>query len=47
MQKQGENEMSRTLQVAPNEVNVLLFIWQILPGLEIVGKVFEFTTWCR
>ncbi|KAL6854260.1 hypothetical protein ACP4OV_019163 [Aristida adscensionis] len=33
---------ARNLHIA---LNVLLFIWQIPTGLEIVGKVFEFTTW--
>jgi hypothetical protein len=39
------DETARNLHIALNTINVLLFIWQIPTGLEIVGKVFEFTTW--
>ncbi|RLM80049.1 hypothetical protein C2845_PM12G01440 [Panicum miliaceum] len=42
---QKGNETARSLHIALNALNVLLFIWQIPTGLEIVGKVFEFTTW--
>jgi hypothetical protein len=42
---QKGDETARSLHIALNTVNVLLFIWQIPTGLEIVGKVFEFTTW--
>ncbi|KAK3155879.1 hypothetical protein QOZ80_2AG0099800 [Eleusine coracana subsp. coracana] len=42
---QKGNETARNLHIALNAINVLLFIWQIPTGLEIVGKVFEFTTW--
>ncbi|OEL21675.1 hypothetical protein BAE44_0017307 [Dichanthelium oligosanthes] len=42
---QKGNETARNLHIALNALNVLLFIWQIPTGLEIVGKVFEFTTW--
>ncbi|XP_052143900.1 uncharacterized protein LOC127763289 [Oryza glaberrima] len=42
---QKGNETARSLHIALNAINVLLFIWQIPTGLEIVGKVFEFTTW--
>lgn len=42
---QKGNETARSLHIALNTINVLLFIWQIPTGLEIVGKVFEFTTW--
>nr|CAB3448641.1 unnamed protein product [Digitaria exilis] len=42
---QKGNETARNLHIALNGLNVLLFIWQIPTGLEIVGKVFEFTTW--
>ncbi|CAO2041266.1 unnamed protein product [Urochloa humidicola] len=41
---QKGNETARSLHIALNTINVLLFIWQIPTGLEIVGKVFEFTT---
>eukprot|EP00882_Tetradesmus_deserticola_P023654 GHRQ01025758.1.p1 GENE.GHRQ01025758.1~~GHRQ01025758.1.p1 ORF type:complete len:198 (+),score=84.68 GHRQ01025758.1:261-854(+) len=43
MQK-GDNN-ARNLHIALNAVNVALFAWQIPTGLEIVGKVFEFTQW--
>lgn len=42
---QKGNETARSLHIALNAVNVLLFVWQIPTGLEIVGKVFEFTNW--
>jgi hypothetical protein len=42
---QKGDETARNLHIALNTINVLLFIWQILTGLKIVGKVFEFTTW--
>jgi hypothetical protein len=42
---QKGNETARSLHIALNTINVLLFIWQIPTGLEIVGKVFEFTKW--
>lgn len=42
---QKGDETARSLHIALNAVNVLLFVWQIPTGLEIVGKVFEFTTW--
>lgn len=42
---QKGNETARSLHIALNTVNVLLFIWQIPTGLDIVLKVFEFTKW--
>lgn len=42
---QKGNETARSLHIALNAVNVLLFIWQIPTGIEIVFKVFEFTNW--
>lgn len=42
---QKGNETARNLHIALNGVNVLLFIWQIPTGLDIVLKVFEFTKW--
>lgn len=42
---QKGNETARSLHIALNTINVLLFVWQIPTGLEIVGKVFEFTKW--
>jgi hypothetical protein len=41
---QKGNETARSLHIAFNTLNVLLFAWQIPTGLEIVGKVFQFTT---
>ncbi|WIA32267.1 hypothetical protein OEZ86_003113 [Tetradesmus obliquus] len=43
MQK-GDNN-ARNMHIALNAVNVALFAWQIPTGLEIVGKVFQFTQW--
>ncbi|KAH9627557.1 hypothetical protein KSS87_005611 [Heliosperma pusillum] len=42
---QKGNETARSLHIALNAVNVVLFIWQIPTGLDIVLKVFEFTKW--
>ncbi|KAJ1277622.1 hypothetical protein BS78_04G017500 [Paspalum vaginatum] len=42
---QKGNETARSLHIALNTLNVLLFVWQIPTGLDIVAKVFEFTTW--
>ncbi|XP_062091330.1 uncharacterized protein LOC133797450 [Humulus lupulus] len=42
---QKGNETARNLHIALNTANVLLFIWQIPTGIDIVFKVFEFTTW--
>ncbi|CAN1175527.1 hypothetical protein LINPERHAP2_LOCUS31988 [Linum perenne] len=42
---QRGNETARNLHIALNVVNVLLFVWQIPTGLDIVLKVFEFTKW--
>ncbi|KAL8540989.1 hypothetical protein ACS0TY_002321 [Phlomoides rotata] len=42
---QKGNETARSLHIALNALNVVLFIWQIPTGIEIVFKVFEFTTW--
>lgn len=41
---QKGNETARSLHIAFNTLNVLLFAWQIPTGLEIVGKVLQFTT---
>jgi len=40
---QKGNETARSLHIAFNTVNLLLFAWQIPTGWEIVLKVFEFT----
>ncbi|KAK8588096.1 hypothetical protein V6N12_022553 [Hibiscus sabdariffa] len=42
---QKGNETARSLHIALNAVNVILFIWQIPTGIDIVFKVFEFTKW--
>lgn len=42
---QRGNDNARTAHIALNCVNLLLFASQIPTGLEIVGKVFEFTQW--
>lgn len=42
---QKGNDTARSLHIGLNAVNVALFAWQIPTGLEIVGKVFQFTKW--
>ncbi|XP_002974337.2 uncharacterized protein LOC9657743 [Selaginella moellendorffii] len=42
---QKGNDTARNLHIALNVANLLLFVSQIPTGLEIVAKVFEFTTW--
>ncbi|XWS35928.1 hypothetical protein CRYUN_Cryun20dG0038600 [Craigia yunnanensis] len=42
---QKGSETARNLHIALNALNVILFIWQIPTGIEIVFKVFEFTKW--
>jgi len=42
---QRGNEKARNAHIALNAVNLALFTWQIPTGLEIVGKVFQFTSW--
>uniref|UniRef100_A0A7N0T4J4 Uncharacterized protein n=1 Tax=Kalanchoe fedtschenkoi TaxID=63787 RepID=A0A7N0T4J4_KALFE len=42
---QKGNETARNLHILLNALNVILFIWQIPTGIEIVFKVFEFTNW--
>nr|XP_023924441.1 uncharacterized protein LOC112035835 [Quercus suber]POE95726.1 hypothetical protein CFP56_37648 [Quercus suber] len=42
---QKGNETARNLHIALNVLNVLLFVWQIPTGIDIVFKVFEFTNW--
>jgi Protein of unknown function (DUF4079) len=41
---QKGNNTARSAHIALNALNVGLFVWQIPTGLEIVGKVFQFTT---
>ena len=43
MQK-GDNN-ARSAHIALNALNLALFAWQVPTGLEIVGKVFQFTSW--
>ncbi|KAF5733282.1 hypothetical protein HS088_TW17G00824 [Tripterygium wilfordii] len=42
---QKGSETARNLHIALNVLNVLLFVWQIPTGIDIVFKVFEFTKW--
>lgn len=42
---QKGNETARSIHIALNTLNVILFIWQIPTGIDIVLKVFEFTKW--
>ncbi|XP_015869624.1 uncharacterized protein LOC107406921 [Ziziphus jujuba] len=42
---QKGSETARNLHIALNALNVLLFVWQIPTGIDIVFKVFEFTKW--
>lgn len=42
---QKGNDVARNLHIALNALNVVLFIWQIPTGIEILLKVFEFTKW--
>ena len=43
-QMQKGSDTARSLHIALNCVNLALFAWQVPTGLEIVAKVFEFTT---
>ncbi|XP_022979305.1 uncharacterized protein LOC111479070 [Cucurbita maxima] len=42
---QKGNETARNLHIALNALTLVLFVWQIPTGIDIVLKVFEFTTW--
>jgi len=42
---QKGSETARNLHITLNALNVVLFIWQIPTGIDIVFKVFEFTKW--
>ncbi|XP_030454277.1 uncharacterized protein LOC115675661 [Syzygium oleosum] len=42
---QKGSETARNLHIALNFLNVVLFVWQIPTGIDIVFKVFEFTKW--
>lgn len=38
------NDNARTAHIAMNLTNLGLFLWQVPTGLEIVGKVLQFTS---
>ena len=42
---QKGNEAARVGHITLNVANMALFLWQVPTGLEIVGKVFQFTSW--
>ncbi|XP_039135241.1 uncharacterized protein LOC120272475 [Dioscorea cayenensis subsp. rotundata] len=42
---QRGDETARNLHIALNTLNLLLFIWQIPTGIEIIFAVFEYTNW--
>ena len=42
---QKGNDGARNAHIALNGINVALFAWQVPTGLEIVGKVLQFTKW--
>jgi len=42
---QKGNNTARAAHIGLNSVNTLLFLSQVPTGLEIVGKVFQFTQW--
>eukprot|EP00775_Hariotina_reticulata_P003627 gene3627-3889_t len=44
-QMQKGNDTARNTHIALNALNLALFAWQVPTGLEIVGKVFQFTQW--
>jgi hypothetical protein len=39
------NELARTLHIALNVINLALFAWQVPTGIEIMLKVWKFTSW--
>ncbi|KAI8114166.1 hypothetical protein M9434_002292 [Picochlorum sp. BPE23] len=41
---QKGNDAARSLHIGFNAINIGLFLWQVPTGLEIVAKVFQFTT---
>ena len=41
---QKGNDTSRSMHIAFNAINIGLFLWQVPTGLDIVAKVFQFTT---
>lgn len=42
---QKGNDTARSAHIGLNAINFALFAWQVPTGLEIVGKVFQFTSW--
>jgi len=42
---QKGNDTARSAHIGLNALNLALFAWQVPTGLEIVGKVFQFTVW--
>ena len=42
---QKGNDAARSAHISVNVLGLLLFAWQLPTGFEIVGKVFEFTSW--
>nr|XP_027108543.1 uncharacterized protein LOC113728194 isoform X1 [Coffea arabica] len=42
---QKGNETARNLHIALNSLNVILFIWQIPTGIDILFRAVEFTNW--
>jgi len=41
---QKGNDTARSLHIGFNAINIGLFLWQVPTGLDIVAKVFQFTT---
>jgi len=42
---QKGSKLARDAHITVNGITFLLFLWQVPTGLEIVGKVFQFTKW--
>eukprot|EP00607_Mallomonas_marina_P001051 CAMPEP_0182427588 /NCGR_PEP_ID=MMETSP1167-20130531/18803_1 /TAXON_ID=2988 /ORGANISM="Mallomonas Sp, Strain CCMP3275" /LENGTH=252 /DNA_ID=CAMNT_0024609923 /DNA_START=240 /DNA_END=998 /DNA_ORIENTATION=+ len=42
---QKGNETARSAHIAFNSINVALFAWQVVTGIQILLKVIEFTKW--
>lgn len=42
---QKGNDTARSLHIALNTINLLLFAWQVNTGLQILFKVLQFTKW--
>lgn len=39
------NESARIAHISLNSINIALFAWQVSTGLDIMAKVYEFTSW--